>query len=86
LKLIVIIRYLIFVVAALAILAGSITAILFSPQLADWRRAKAAEYLSDLLGQKVTVNADVGIDLGSQIIVDISDIIIDNPLQQSTEG
>ncbi len=53
---------------------------------ADWRRASAEDYLTELLNQQVTVNGDVAVNIGRDISINATDIIVKDPARPAAKA
>jgi uncharacterized protein involved in outer membrane biogenesis len=78
-------RYLAYILTVFVIIGGSISVVLFGSPFLELRRSVAADYIGALLDKGVMVKGDVAIDLGIHIVIDISDVAIDNPLRRAKE-
>jgi len=78
-------RFLAYILLVFAIIIGCATVILSGSQFLELRRSRAADYVDALLDKRVMVKGDVAIDLGTHIVIGISDVAMDNPLQCAKE-
>ena len=68
------------------LLTGSVAMVIFGSPFADWRRASAEDYLTDLLNQQVTVNGDVAVNIGRDISINATDIIVKDPARPAAKS
>lgn len=68
------------------LLIGSATMVIFGSPFADWRRASAEDYLTEMLHQQVTVNGDVAVNIGRNISIKATDVIVKDPARPAAKA